>query len=98
MELPFERPAVPGATLREAWKDFGGLYAANAVVGFLFACTGPVAIILSAGTRGGLTQLPGPHQPPIFERWSPPTPAKPAETPAPAPGAGDINTPQEAPK
>ena len=57
------------------------------------------AVTLSAcGTRGGLTQLPGPHQPPIFERWSPPTPAKPAETPAPAPGAGDINTPQEAPK
>ena len=56
MRLPFERPAVPGATLREAWKDFGGLYAANAVVGFLFACTGPVAIILSAGTRGGLTE------------------------------------------
>jgi benzoate membrane transport protein len=36
--------------------DFGGLYAANAVVAFLFACTGPVAIILSVGARGGLTE------------------------------------------
>ena len=36
--------------------DFGGLYAANAVVAFLFACTGPVAIILATGARGGLSE------------------------------------------
>jgi benzoate membrane transport protein len=37
-------------------SDFGGLYAANAVVAFLFASTGPVAIILSVGARGGLAE------------------------------------------
>jgi benzoate membrane transport protein len=36
--------------------DFGGLYAGNAVVAFLFSCTGPVAIILSIGARGGLSE------------------------------------------
>ncbi|HKQ28120.1 MAG TPA: benzoate/H(+) symporter BenE family transporter [Burkholderiales bacterium] len=36
--------------------DFGGLYAANAVVAFLFAASGPVAIILSIGARGGLSE------------------------------------------
>jgi benzoate membrane transport protein len=36
--------------------DFGGLYAANALVGFIFAATGPVAIILAVGTQGGLAE------------------------------------------
>lgn len=36
--------------------DFRPLYAANAVVAFLFAATGPVAIILSVGARGGLSE------------------------------------------
>ncbi|MBL8379540.1 MAG: benzoate/H(+) symporter BenE family transporter [Burkholderiales bacterium] len=36
--------------------DFGGLYAGNAVVAVLFACTGPVAIILTSGSRGGLAE------------------------------------------
>jgi benzoate membrane transport protein len=36
--------------------DFGGLYASNAVVAFLFATTGPVAIILSIGARGRLSE------------------------------------------
>jgi benzoate membrane transport protein len=35
--------------------DFGGVYFANAVVAFIFAASGPVAIILAVGTRGGLT-------------------------------------------
>ena len=35
--------------------DFGPLYAANGFIGFLFAATGPVAIVLSAGTQGGLS-------------------------------------------
>jgi benzoate membrane transport protein len=38
------------------WRDFGPVYAANAVVAALFACSGPVAIILSVGARGGLSE------------------------------------------
>ncbi|HEY3074997.1 MAG TPA: benzoate/H(+) symporter BenE family transporter [Burkholderiales bacterium] len=36
--------------------DFGAVYAAAAVVAFLFSCTGPVAIILSVGAAGGLSE------------------------------------------
>jgi benzoate membrane transport protein len=34
----------------------GGVYVANAVVAFLFACTGPVAIILSVAQGAGLSE------------------------------------------
>jgi benzoate membrane transport protein len=54
--MPLEKPIQPLPSPRRVWSDFGGLYAANAVVAFLFACTGPVAIILSVGARGGLTE------------------------------------------
>ena len=37
-------------------RDFGIQYAAAAFVAFLFASSGPVAIILSIGARGGLTE------------------------------------------
>jgi len=43
------------STLRRALADFGGVYFANGIVSFLFAASGPVAIILSVGTRGGLS-------------------------------------------
>jgi benzoate membrane transport protein len=36
--------------------DFGGVYFGNAIVAFLFACTGPVAIILSVGAQGHLRE------------------------------------------
>ena len=36
--------------------DFGPRYAANGFIGWLFAATAPVAIILSVGTRGGLSE------------------------------------------
>jgi benzoate membrane transport protein len=36
--------------------DFGGLYAANALVAFIFAATGPVAVILAVGAQGGLAE------------------------------------------
>lgn len=52
IERPAEPLAGPGAVLR----DFGGIYAINAFVGFLFAATGPVAIILTVGARGGLSE------------------------------------------
>ena len=41
--------------MRQALADFGGVYFANGLVAFLFAVSGPVAIILAVGTRGGLT-------------------------------------------
>jgi benzoate membrane transport protein len=40
---------------RQALADFGGVYFANGLVAFVFAASGPVAIILAVGTRGGLT-------------------------------------------
>ena len=50
-----ERPTVPRPSLREVLADFGPIYAANGFIGFVFAASGPVAIILSVGTRGGLS-------------------------------------------
>jgi len=41
---------------RRFFRDFGTTYAANALVGFIFAATGPVAIILAVGAQGGLTE------------------------------------------
>ena len=38
------------------FRDVGTAYAANALVGFIFAATGPVAIILAVGAQGGLTE------------------------------------------
>ena len=35
--------------------DFGGVYFVAALVAFIFAASGPVAIILAVGTRGGLS-------------------------------------------
>ncbi len=56
MKLPLEKPAAAPPSLRQMLADFGGLYAANALVGFVFAASGPVAIILAVGTRGGLSE------------------------------------------
>jgi benzoate membrane transport protein len=42
--------------LRQLYRDFGAVYAASALVGFIFAATGPVAIILAVGAQGGLTE------------------------------------------
>ena len=48
-----ERPA--GAARRFA-TDVGPVYLANGFIGFLFATTGPLAIILATGMQGGLSQ------------------------------------------
>ncbi|HZP86257.1 MAG TPA: benzoate/H(+) symporter BenE family transporter [Burkholderiales bacterium] len=50
---PAQRP-LPG--LRQMLADSGGLYLANAVIGFVFAASGPLAIILAVGARGGLSE------------------------------------------
>ena len=52
IERPGHRP--PG--WRQLFADFGPTYAANGFIGFVFAATAPVAIILSVGTHGGLSE------------------------------------------
>jgi benzoate membrane transport protein len=51
-----ERPAGPAPSLRQVLADIGPTYLANGLIAFIFAATGPVAVILSVGTRGGLSQ------------------------------------------
>ncbi len=53
---PFEQPAAAPATPRQFLSDFRAQHALDALVAFLFACTGPVAIILATGARGGLSE------------------------------------------
>ena len=45
---------LPG--LPQMVADSGGLYLANAAIAFIFAASGPVAIILAVGARGGLSE------------------------------------------
>ena len=54
--MPLEKPSAAPPSLRQALADFGGLYAANTLVAFIFAASGPVAILLAVGTRGGLSE------------------------------------------
>ena len=41
---------------RRFFTDVGSTYAASALVGFIFATTGPVAIVLAVGAQGGLSE------------------------------------------
>ena len=50
---PLERPLWP---LRNPLPDFALVHVSNAIVAFLFAASAPVAIILSVGTRAGLSE------------------------------------------
>jgi benzoate membrane transport protein len=52
IERPAERPPTPGKII----SDFGALYASNGFIGWLFAVTAPVAIILTVGSNGGLSE------------------------------------------
>ena len=51
-----ERLPHPLQGWRRLAADFGPLYAANGFIGFVFSATAPIAIILSVGTRGGLSE------------------------------------------
>ncbi|MFA7666432.1 MAG: benzoate/H(+) symporter BenE family transporter [Burkholderiaceae bacterium] len=51
-----ERPASPVTTLARLRADFGAVYVVNGLIAFIFAATGPVAVIVSVGMRGGLSQ------------------------------------------
>lgn len=52
LEPPSDRPA----SIRQIWHDFGPTYAANGLVSWLFSITAPVAIILSVGSQGKLSE------------------------------------------
>ena len=54
--MPMESVHKPLPGLRQIATDSGWLYLANAVIGFIFAASGPVAIILAVGARGGLSE------------------------------------------
>ena len=56
MITQLEKPPSSRVGLGRIWKDFGLTYAANGFIGWLFSVTAPVAIILSVGTRGGLSE------------------------------------------
>ena len=50
---PIVRPLASPA---QVVRDLRGVYIANGLIGFIFAATGPVAIILSVGSAGGLSE------------------------------------------
>ncbi len=54
--MPLERLSLPLPGLRRIVADSGTLYAVNGLVGFIFAASGPVAIILAVGSQGGLSE------------------------------------------
>ena len=54
--MQFETFNRPLTSFAQVFRDFGAEYGINAFVAFIFAASGPVAIILSVGTRGGLSE------------------------------------------
>lgn len=57
MNSHLEPIARPPAGLRRWLQDIGPLYLANGLIGFIFAATGPVAVILAVGLAGGLSEV-----------------------------------------
>src|SRR5690606_6803890 len=54
--MPLEAPIQPPTRWRTFLHDVGTVYSVNGLIGFVFAATGPVAVILSVGLRGGLSE------------------------------------------
>jgi benzoate membrane transport protein len=54
--MQLEQPSRPLVGPDQVRRDFGVEYVVNAFVGFTFTATGPVAILLSVATRGGLSE------------------------------------------
>ena len=55
--MPAEATApVPTAPAPSFWRDLAATHAVSGLVAFLFAASGPLAIILATGTRGGLSE------------------------------------------
>jgi benzoate membrane transport protein len=53
--MPPSQPTARPPSLRQVVSDWGPLYAANGLVAFIFAASGPVAIILTVAKPGGLS-------------------------------------------
>ena len=51
-----ERPTTKKFGAAHLLGSMGGIYAVNALVAFIFAASAPVAIILTAGEAGGLSE------------------------------------------
>ncbi len=51
-----ERPETRFAGISAVISDLGGVYVANGVTAFVFSATGPVAIVISVGLAGGLSE------------------------------------------
>ncbi len=54
--VSLEAPTFPLPSPRAVVRDFSPLNAVNATVAFIFAASGPVAIILAIGTKAGLSE------------------------------------------
>ncbi|ODS98344.1 MAG: benzoate transporter [Lautropia sp. SCN 69-89] len=54
--MSLESPIRPPTRWRTVLRDAGTVYSVNGLIGFIFAATGPVAVILAVGTRGGLSE------------------------------------------
>jgi benzoate membrane transport protein len=52
-----EPPRRPLAGIRQILESLSGVQASNAFVAFIFAISAPIAIIIGAGIKGGLTQV-----------------------------------------
>ncbi len=55
MRNHLERPVAGSPPWREVWRDLGPTYASHGAIAFIFAATGPLAVILAVGTGGGLS-------------------------------------------
>jgi benzoate membrane transport protein len=54
--MPSDSPAPTAVAAPGFWRDLSATHVANGLIGFLFAASGPLAIILATGTRGGLSE------------------------------------------
>jgi benzoate membrane transport protein len=54
--MAIEQPAPAAPAARGFFRDLALVHIANALVAFLFAASGPLAIILATGSKGGLSE------------------------------------------
>ncbi|HVC13080.1 MAG TPA: benzoate/H(+) symporter BenE family transporter, partial [Burkholderiales bacterium] len=54
--MPLEAPHARPPSLGEIIADLRGVYAVNGLIAFIFAASGPVAIILAVGRQGHLSE------------------------------------------
>jgi benzoate membrane transport protein len=54
--MPADSPAPATMPAPSFWRDLTATHAVSGLIAFLFAASGPLAIILATGTRGGLSE------------------------------------------